>query len=88
MFEVFLHNQVTKKLKKLDKTYLKRFAELTELLEKDPYPWKNFDLKKIKGIEDTYRIRIGEYRVIYYIEKDKKKIHILKLETRERVYRD
>jgi len=88
MFEVLLHNRVVKKLKKLDKSYLVRVAELVELLEKDPYPWKIFDLKKIQGIEHTYRIRIGEYRVIYYIEKDKKKIHILKLETRKKVYGD
>ena len=41
----------------------------------------------IKGIEDTYRIRIGGYRVVYYIEKDKGRIHILKLETREKIYK-
>jgi mRNA interferase RelE/StbE len=87
MFEVLLHNRVTKKLKKLEKTHLKKFAEVIDTLEKDPYPWKNFDLKKIKGIEDTYRIRIGGYRVVYYIEKDKGRIHILKLETREKIYK-
>jgi len=76
MFEVFLHNQVTKKLKKLDKTYLKRFAELTELLEKDPYPWKNFDLKKIKNLwiylsflsdSKIHYLSIFEFKIFRYI---------------------
>ncbi|MEA1993500.1 MAG: type II toxin-antitoxin system RelE/ParE family toxin [Euryarchaeota archaeon] len=86
MFEVLLHKNVAKGLKKLDTGHLKKTARVIELLEKDPYPWKRCDLKKIKGAEDTYRIRIGMYRVVYYIEKERKRIHILKLETREKVY--
>ncbi|MBC2699739.1 MAG: type II toxin-antitoxin system RelE/ParE family toxin [ANME-2 cluster archaeon] len=40
----------------------------------------------MEGTEDTYRIRFGKYRVIYYIDKEQKTIHILKFEFRKKVY--
>lgn len=36
----------------------------------DPIPWKECDVKKIEGEENTYRIRVGDYRVIYSLEKE------------------
>ncbi|HEC88419.1 MAG TPA: hypothetical protein ENI52_03790 [Thermoplasmata archaeon] len=34
-----------------------------------------------------YRIRIGKYRLIYFVDKNNKMIHILKIETRQKAYR-
>ena len=86
MFKVVIHKRVNKKLKNLQKAHLKRFAEVIEILKTNPVPWKKFDVKKIEGEEDTYRIRIGEFRVIYFIDMANKTIHILKLEKRGKIY--
>ncbi|NKQ38530.1 MAG: hypothetical protein HF967_03485 [Methanosarcinales archaeon] len=48
---------------------------------------EGFPIEKIKGAENTYRVRIGNHQIIYFIEKEKKTIHILKFEIREKVYR-
>lgn len=40
----------------------------------DPFPRKEFDLKKLKGFEDFYRVRIGGYRLIYHVSTDQKKV--------------
>jgi len=40
---------------------------LFEVLQQNPLPVRYFDLKKIAGERNTYRIRIGPYRIIYAV---------------------
>lgn len=42
---------------------------------------KRFDIKKLKGREDIFRIRKGKLRIIYRLTEDKK-IFILAIERR------
>ncbi|MFA5771812.1 MAG: type II toxin-antitoxin system RelE/ParE family toxin [Thermoplasmata archaeon] len=45
------------------------------------------DIKKLKGVsgrEDLYRLRVGEYRIIYYSESDS--IKIIRIEHRSKAY--
>jgi len=86
MYRVVIHRRVAKELKTLQKAHLRKFSEFVETLKTNPVPWRDFDIRKIEGSEDTYRVRIGDYRVIYYIDKSSKTIHILKLERRSRIY--
>ncbi len=86
-YEVLIHKKLIKSIKNLPKTHLEKFSELIDVLATNPFPWKEFDLKKIEGSEDTYRIRFGKYRVVYYIEREQKRIHILKFEMREKIYK-
>ena len=43
--------------------------------------------KKLRGRDDTYRIRVGDYRVIYEINKDTQELVITKIKHRKDVYR-
>ena len=54
MHKIVVHKEVGKKLK-----YLNKFALLLETLKANIIPWRDFDLKKIEGVEDIYRVRIG-----------------------------
>ena len=89
MYKIVVHKEVAKKLKTgtVKKAYLNKFALLLETLKANIIPWRDFDLKKIEGVEDIYRVRIGVYRIIYFIEKEKERIHILKFERRNKVYK-
>lgn len=45
------------------------------------------DIKKLKGVsgrEDIYRLRVGEYRIIYYSESSS--IKIIRIEHRSKAY--
>ena len=81
MFEVYLSRQAKKTLEKLDEDTRKRIIEKLKLLAENPFI---LPYKKIKGRENTYRIRIGDYRVIYSVRGQE--IRILKIDKRERVY--
>jgi mRNA interferase RelE/StbE len=43
--------------------------------------------KKIEGEADLYRVRIGDYRVVYYVWDSKRQILIAKIAHRREVYR-
>ena len=43
--------------------------------------------RKLHGCEDTYRLRIGDYRVIYEIHDDCLIVAVIKIGHRREVYR-
>lgn len=44
--------------------------------------------KRLKGsLQGLYSLRVGEYRVIYWIDEEKMVIWLLEVEHRRRVYR-
>jgi mRNA interferase RelE/StbE len=49
-------------------------------------PVKLFDVKKLKGLGETYRIRLGDWRVIYEFRRDDDLILVLDIAPRGRAY--
>lgn len=45
-------------------------------------------VKKIQGEENSYRIRVGDYRVIYDIFDDILLVTVIRVKHRSQVYRD
>ncbi|WP_253308341.1 type II toxin-antitoxin system RelE family toxin [Rickettsia endosymbiont of Orchestes rusci] len=54
--------------------------EKLEVLKLDPYK-ENNNIKKLTGY-DGYRLRIGNYRVIYRIDKGKVEILVINIDVR------
>ena len=72
-YRVIIPKPVQKQLNNLpSETRLRLLAEI-RLLKDNPRP---DGVKKLKGYENTYRIRVGNYRVIYEI-KDKEAIVLI-----------
>ena len=66
-FTILLHRQFIKKSKKLrlSESYAKKIKAIFSILKFDPIPWRNFDIRKIEGGKNIYRIRIGNIRITY-----------------------
>ncbi|WP_297520284.1 type II toxin-antitoxin system RelE/ParE family toxin [Thermococcus sp.] len=86
-FRVMVSKRTEKGIRNLPPANLKRFAELVEMLKINPVPVESFDIKKIRGSERAYRVRLGNYRVLYTVRWDDEVVLILKVEPRERAYR-
>ncbi|MCG3256898.1 MAG: type II toxin-antitoxin system RelE/ParE family toxin [Candidatus Heimdallarchaeota archaeon] len=41
----------------------------------------------MKGVENTYRTRIGDYRILYKIYPDEQVVVVIKIAHRKQVYR-
>lgn len=46
-----------------------------------------FGVKKLKGFENFYRIRVSDYRIVYSIDDSQQQIEIARIDRRENVYR-
>ena len=67
-------------LEKLENSISRRIIKKVEELSENPF---SKDIKKLKGSDD-FRLRVGDYRVIFSIEK--KTIQILKIGHRKNIY--
>jgi len=75
---------VLKFLSKLDKHIARRIIDkIEEVLPETPIP---HDAKAIIGEHGVFRIRIGDFRALYRINFDAKKVIIVKIDNRERIY--
>ncbi|MCK4811363.1 MAG: type II toxin-antitoxin system RelE/ParE family toxin, partial [Methanosarcinales archaeon] len=78
--------RVAKNIKHISKSNLRKLSSLLEVLKRDQVPYRDFDLKKIMGADYTYRVRIGDYRIVYFVEIENETVHILKFQHRDKVY--
>ena len=82
-YQVVLSNAATKQLRKLPIQIAQRIqAQLFEL-ENDPRPT---GCKKLVGVE-AWRIRIGDYRVIYEIHDNVLIISVIEIGHRKEIYK-
>ncbi len=84
-YNVIWHEGTLKDLKKLNRTSVKKIvAKVKNYLIQDPVKLGTPLKGNLKGL---YRYRIGEYRVIYVIDQAEKKIIILKVNHRRKIYK-
>lgn len=88
-YEVLIDERVEKDLDKVPKYVVEKFLRLLDEFEKNPIrPRSGFDVKPVEGYPDnTYRLRIGKYRVLYAVDNDNKKVRITTVQHRGDVYK-
>jgi len=69
LFEINWKSSSEHDLKKIDRQYIARILDAIESLMDNPFPSQS---KKLKDSESSYRLRIGDYRVIYQVDSKKK----------------
>ena len=84
-FRIQFKRSAQKDLKKLEKALVQRILNSIELLSDDLTPRNS---KKLKGVENIYRIRVGKYRIVYEINQNRNTIIIYYIRHRDDVYRN
>lgn len=62
-----------------------QIAEKVGRLASEPFPRT---AKKLQGIEDTYRIDSGDYRILYQVYQMRLTVLVVKIGNRKDVYRN
>ena len=83
-FQIEWKNSALKELQKLPRQIIPRVVAAVDDLSDDPYP---HGTRKLVGSEHTYRIRVGEYRVVYDIFQRKLIIEIVRVRHRKNAYK-
>jgi len=68
----------------LDKPIRSRLARRINSLAENPFPQ---GIKKLAGEEDLYRLRVGDYRIIYQVQGKRLVVLIVGIGHRGDVYR-
>jgi mRNA interferase RelE/StbE len=83
MYAVFIERYAQKQIEKLDKKIIPIIKVAISGLVQNPRP---HGYKKLKG-EEAYRIRVGDYRIIYEIEEDKIIVTVVSVGHRKNIYK-
>ena len=86
MYRVVLTKRAVKGLEKAPEHIRKKAVEALDALQQTFAPVKLFDVKKLKGLEETFRIRIGDWRIIYELHRKESAIVVLDIAPRGRAY--
>ena len=71
-------------LKKLEKATQRRIFAALSQLENNPFPPGE---KKLINEDNVYRIRVGDFRILYQVESGRLLILVLRVGHRREVYR-
>jgi mRNA interferase RelE/StbE len=82
--KVVLKPSVEKDLRALPKSMVARMMKRIAALSDDPFPEQSI---KLTGTERLYRIRIGEYRIVYGVDKAAREVIVHHVRHRREVYR-
>ena len=80
-FAVTWSEKSEKYLSSLDRTTVIRIIEKVEHIREDPYRF----LGKLRG-ERSWKLRVGDYRVLIDIDFEKNVLHVLKVGHRKNIY--
>jgi mRNA interferase RelE/StbE len=62
--------------------------ELVSILKNEPIPYKAYDISKLRGRVDIYRIRLGDLRIVYHIDWISNFVDIEFIGPRGQAYKD
>ena len=84
-YQIEWKSSALKELKRLDRQVVPRIFAAVEDLSSDPFPQ---GCRKLHGGDRTYRVRVGDYRIIYEVFGDRLVVEIVRVRHRRDVYRE
>ncbi|MDZ7961631.1 MAG: type II toxin-antitoxin system RelE/ParE family toxin [Aulosira sp. DedQUE10] len=81
---VSFRRSAQKELEPLPKEIISQVLPKIEELVVEPRP---DGCKKLKGHENYWRVRVGDYRVMYSVDDDSRNVEIINIRHRSQAYR-
>ena len=82
-YSVELKPSARKELESLPDTVLTRVVRKMEALANDPRPG---GCKKLRGYKDQWRVRVGDWRIVYIIDDSARLVSVTRIAHRREVY--
>ena len=84
IYEIEISRTAEKQLRRLDRASQERVTRAMLALARDPRPRGS---RKLQGYDDVFRIRVGQYRMLYSFSGITLIVVVLKVGHRKEVYR-
>ena len=82
-YEIRISRRAAKYLASLERREQQRIRAAIELLAEDPRPPACIAMS---GEDSVYRVRVGDYRIVYEVTDDVLVIHVVRIGHRREVY--
>jgi mRNA interferase RelE/StbE len=82
-YKIIVKKSVEKDIRRLDKKEIPKVTAAIQQLAVNPFPASS---KKLVGSENTYRLRIGDNRILYIVDNDLVEISVERVRHRKDVY--
>ena len=86
MFEIRFSKSAGKYINKLDRVTRARIKKSLLKLSENPQD-TDLDVSKLRGYQDSFRLRIGKYKALYKIIKHEIVIFVFETDSRGDVYK-
>ncbi|OYD17226.1 type II toxin-antitoxin system mRNA interferase toxin, RelE/StbE family [candidate division WOR-3 bacterium JGI_Cruoil_03_51_56] len=83
-YELRWKSSAERDLRKTDLQQISRIIKAVESLADNPFPPQH---RKLRGSEHAYRIRVGDYRVIYHVDTGTRNVTVYHVRHRREAYR-
>ena len=83
-YRIEVNKSARKEIAALPKREQRRVVSAIEALSDDPRPE---GVRKLTGTEDAYRLRVGDYRIVYQIADNVLTVFVVRVGHRKDVYR-
>jgi len=83
-YRIEFASKAERDFKALEKPIQSRLARRIDLLAENPFPK---GIRKLTGEEDIYRLRVGDYRIIYQVQGKRLLVLVVGIGHRGDVYR-
>ncbi|HLB11569.1 MAG TPA: type II toxin-antitoxin system RelE/ParE family toxin [Dehalococcoidia bacterium] len=83
-YRVRIERSAERDLKRLSTEELRRVVSHIRALADSPRP---VGCRKLSGSEDDWRLRVGDYRIIYTVDDEAKVVQVMKVRHRREAYR-
>ncbi len=85
LYSIKWKSSARKEIKKLPKDIIIKIINTVDKLTVNPFPTGS---RKLTGTQHTYRLRVGNYRIVYSVESDNLVILIIRIRHRKDVYKN
>jgi mRNA interferase RelE/StbE len=82
-YAIDIKTSARKELEDLSDSLIERLARKIDGLAANPRP---SGCKKLRGYKDLWRIRIGDYRVVYIIDDNRRMVSVTRVAHRRDLY--
>lgn len=80
MYKIIIKKKAKKFIDKLPKNEKMRIVKAIEVLPNGE------DIKKLKGHSDLFRLRVGDYRIIYTVDNGELTVYVIDAGNRGEIY--
>ena len=84
MFEIEVSRAARRYLERLDKPTRQRIADAIDELGRNPYEG---DVRRLEGDPHLFRKRVGDFRILYRVNRSRRFVHVEGIRPRGEAYK-